>query len=114
MPKEGKTLSIFVDESGTFRHPDPFSRYYIVGLVFHDQTIGIQRLADELDVATTRMGLDPEAARGLSPWFPQLAPSARRQQTRTASGLKAKVAGTTIGSCASASPHLSPKILLIM
>jgi len=60
MPKEEKTLSIFVDESGTFRHPDPFSRYYIVGLVFHDQAVDIQRLADELDAATARMGLDPE------------------------------------------------------
>ena len=60
MPKEEKTLSVFVDESGTFRHPDPSSHYYIVGLVFHDQMADIQRLADELDVATSRMGLDPE------------------------------------------------------
>ena len=60
MPKEEKTLSVFVDESGTFRHPDPSSRYYIVGLVFHDQAVDILRLANELDVATARMGLDPE------------------------------------------------------
>lgn len=60
MPKEDKTLSVFVDESGTFRHPDPSSRYYIVGLVFHDQAVDILRLANELDVATARMGLDPE------------------------------------------------------
>lgn len=60
MPKEDRTLSIFVDESGTFKHPDPSSRYYIVGLVFHDQSVNIQRLAKELDVATSRMGLDPD------------------------------------------------------
>ena len=60
MSKEEKTLSVFVDESGTFRHPDPSSRYYIVGLVFHDQAVDILRLANELDVATARMGLDPD------------------------------------------------------
>ena len=38
MPKAEKTLSVFVDESGTFRYPDPSSRYYIVALVFHDQS----------------------------------------------------------------------------
>ena len=51
---------MFVDESGTFRQPDHSSRYYIVGLVFHDQAVDILRLANELDVATARMGLDPE------------------------------------------------------
>ena len=34
MPKAEKTLSVFVDESGTFRYPDPSSRYYIVALAF--------------------------------------------------------------------------------
>ena len=60
MPKEETTLSVFVDESGTFRHPDPSSRYYIVGLVFHDQTVDIRQFANDLDAATARMGLDPE------------------------------------------------------
>ena len=59
MPNE-RTLSVFVDESGTFRYPDPFSRYYIVSLVFHDQSVDISRFVNELDVATERMGLDPK------------------------------------------------------
>ena len=42
MPKAEKTLSVFVDESGTFRDPDPSSRYYIVALVFHDQAVSIE------------------------------------------------------------------------
>jgi len=42
MPKAEKTLSVFVDESGTFRYPDPSSRYYIVALVFHDQAVSIE------------------------------------------------------------------------
>ena len=61
MPTEERTLSVFVDESGTFRHPDSSSRYYIVGLVFHDQAVDIRRFVDELDSATARMGLDPSA-----------------------------------------------------
>ena len=32
----GETLSIFVDESGRFQYPDADSRFYILGLVFHD------------------------------------------------------------------------------
>lgn len=60
MPKDEKTLSVFVDESGTFQYPDPSSRYYIVSLVFHDQSFDIQPYVRELDVATERMGLDPE------------------------------------------------------
>ena len=31
-------LSIFVDESGEF---DPVSKYYLITLVFHDQSVGI-------------------------------------------------------------------------
>lgn len=33
-----RTLSVFVDESGRFQHPDPDSRFYIIGMVFHDQS----------------------------------------------------------------------------
>lgn len=60
MPKENQTLSIFVDESGTFRHPDPVSRFYIIGLVLHNQADSIQKFAAELDAATSLMGLDPD------------------------------------------------------
>lgn len=59
MPKEQRILSVFVDESGTFQHPDPSSRYYIVSLVFHDQANDISRFTKELDVATQNLGLDP-------------------------------------------------------
>ena len=38
-----RTLSVFVDESGRFQHPDPDSRFYIIGMVFHDQSDDIAR-----------------------------------------------------------------------
>lgn len=50
-----------MDESGTFCYPDPTSRYYIVSLVFHNQSIDICRFVSELDIATERMGLDPKS-----------------------------------------------------
>ncbi len=34
-------LSIFVDESGSFKFPDSESRFYIMGIVFHDQSLDI-------------------------------------------------------------------------
>ena len=40
-----KTLSVFVDESGRFRHPDSDSRFYIVSLVLHDQSVDIPSLS---------------------------------------------------------------------
>lgn len=33
-----RTLSIFCDESGDFGQYSEFSKYYIVGFVFHDQS----------------------------------------------------------------------------
>ncbi len=45
-----KTLSVFVDESGRFRHPDPDSRFYIVSLVLHDQSVDISSKLDALDL----------------------------------------------------------------
>lgn len=35
------TLSVFVDESGNFKLPDRESRFYIIGMVIHDQSIDI-------------------------------------------------------------------------
>ena len=52
-----RTLSVFVDESGRFLHPDPSSRFYILGMVLHDQNFEVQPLADTLDADWTRMGL---------------------------------------------------------
>ena len=40
------TLSVFVDESGRFQHPDPSSRFYIVGMVFHDQRVDVSKLIE--------------------------------------------------------------------
>lgn len=60
MAKEEQTLSVFVDESGTFRYPDPSSRYYLVALVFHDQSFDIAPFVRDLDAALEHMGLDPK------------------------------------------------------
>ena len=50
-----KTLSIFVDESGNFGYPDKVSRYYVIGLVLHDQDALIQTAVDDLDLALRDM-----------------------------------------------------------
>ena len=55
MPK--KTLSIFVDESGRFLYPDEVSRFYILGLVLHDQDIDLEPLCAKLDRDWVDMGL---------------------------------------------------------
>ena len=52
------TLSIFVDESGRFRHPDDVSRFYILGMVFHDQADDISMLVKDLERAESELGLD--------------------------------------------------------
>ena len=46
---EEPTLSVFVDESGRFQHPDKESPYYIISLVMHDQRVQIDGLIAELD-----------------------------------------------------------------
>ena len=58
--KGDKTLSVFVDESGMFKYPDPDSRFYIVGLVFHDQDVDITPLVRQLDRNAYELGLDTE------------------------------------------------------
>ena len=52
-----KTVSVFVDESGRFQHPDSDSRFYILGMVFHDQDDSIaeqlqalERSEQEIDI----------------------------------------------------------------
>ena len=39
-----------MDESGRFQHPDPDSRFYIVSLVLHDQTVDLSSALDGLDL----------------------------------------------------------------
>lgn len=53
-----KVLSVFVDESGKFQVPDSISRFYIVSLVLHDQSILINELVRRLDADWVRMGYD--------------------------------------------------------
>lgn len=50
-------LSVFVDESGKFQYPDPYSRFYIVGMVFHDQDQDATELISKLDSDWIKMGL---------------------------------------------------------
>lgn len=58
---EEKKLSIFVDESGRFQHPDSDSRFYIIGMVFHDQESDISDAVSDLDRSLESLGMDPEA-----------------------------------------------------
>lgn len=58
--KGDKILSVFVDESGMFKYPDPDSRFYIVGLVFHDQDVDITPLVRQMDRSADELGLDTE------------------------------------------------------
>lgn len=55
------TLSLFVDESGRFLHPDKDSRFYILGMVFHDQSSDISQQINDFDKAISELGLDAEA-----------------------------------------------------
>ena len=56
-----KTLSVFVDESGRFLYPDGDSRFYIVGMVFHDQSVDISSAVRDFDRSIYSLGLDPDA-----------------------------------------------------
>ena len=56
-----KTLSVFVDESGRFLYPDDDSRFYIVGMVFHDQSMDISSAVRDFDRSIYSLGLDPDA-----------------------------------------------------
>lgn len=59
--KQEKTLSVFVDESGRFLHPDADSRFYIVGLVFHNQEEDISQAVNEFNRSMESLGIDPES-----------------------------------------------------
>ena len=53
-----KILSVFVDESGRFQHLDDFSPFYILGMVFHDQSVNIDPLVRDLERKESEIGLD--------------------------------------------------------
>lgn len=50
-------LSVFVDESGNFGCQDQVSRFYVIGLVFHDQGVSIQPAVKDLDLVLRDMGI---------------------------------------------------------
>ena len=54
-------MSVFVDDSGRFQHPDPSSRFYIVGMVFHDQRVDVSKSIEDFDRSIAELGLDREA-----------------------------------------------------
>ena len=55
---EAKVLSVFVDESGNFRFPDSESRFYILGMVLHDQAIDISAEIANLERSDSEIGLE--------------------------------------------------------
>lgn len=52
-----KELSIFIDESGDFGEYDYHSPYYIIAMVFHDQSVSIQDALSQLDRQLDYLGL---------------------------------------------------------
>jgi hypothetical protein len=52
-----KELSIFIDESGDFGAFEPHSPFYIVTLVFHDQSIDITENVNHLNYKVSNSGL---------------------------------------------------------
>jgi len=52
-----KELSVFIDESGDFGPYDNHSPYYIVSLVFHEQTIDIKKDIDKLNENLRQAGI---------------------------------------------------------
>ena len=51
-----KEISIFIDESGDFGKLNPRSPYYIVTMVFHNQTNDISACLDSLEQELTYLG----------------------------------------------------------
>ena len=53
-----KELSIFTDESGDFGEYEKHSPYYIITMVFHDQSNDIQPAIGKLNAELSYLGLD--------------------------------------------------------
>ncbi len=53
-----KELSVFIDESGDFGEYDDQSPYYIITMVFHDQSIVIEDAINKLDQELSYMNLN--------------------------------------------------------
>ena len=54
---ENNVLSIFVDESGRFQYPDKDSRFYILSMVFHDQSVDVRPFIQTYDESLEYIGL---------------------------------------------------------
>ena len=54
-----KELSIFIDESGDFGEYSPHSPFYIITMVFHDQSVSISDSISKLDNELDFIGLEP-------------------------------------------------------
>ena len=52
-----KEISVFVDESGSFEPDEESSRFYLICLVFHDQSSSISTLIDALELFLEQTGL---------------------------------------------------------
>ena len=52
-------ISVFVDESGSFDAADLASRYYLVCMVFHDQSDDIAGQVEKLETALSAESFDP-------------------------------------------------------
>ena len=53
-----KEISVFVDESGCFNSDSVSSRYYLLCLVFHDQSVDVSNAIDILESSLESLGLD--------------------------------------------------------
>ena len=55
-------VSVFMDESGDFGPYSPHSPYYIITLLFHDQSKDISSQVEHLRIHVTEMGFDANHA----------------------------------------------------
>ena len=55
MKKTTREISVFVDESGSFEADSTSSRFYMVCMVFHDQSVDIKGNIENLNKALADM-----------------------------------------------------------
>ena len=53
-----KELSIFIDESGDFGAYESHSPYYIITMVFHDQSQDVRPAVERLDRELSYLGME--------------------------------------------------------
>ena len=57
-----KEISVFVDESGSFDPLASSSQFYIICLLFHDQSQSLSEIVDSLNSELKGIGLDANQA----------------------------------------------------